>query len=82
MRILPRNPLFRLLAVAWLQGCAVAVLFEAALLAADVGGLRGLIAASQQPLLALSLLFAGLLITFTSVSMGAAIIDVGRHGDD
>lgn len=76
MRLLPRNPLFRLLAVNWLHGLGIAVFLEAALLSANVGGLRDLIAASEQPLLPLGLLFAGLLITCTSVSMGAAVISL------
>lgn len=76
MRYLPRNPLFRLLAVNWLHGFGIAVLFEAGLLAANVGGLRELIATSETPVLALGLLFFGLLVTFTSVSMGAAVISL------
>ena len=76
MRILPKNPLFRLLTVSWLHGLGITIFFEAALLSANVGGLRGIILQSSQPLLALGLLFFGLLVTFTSVSMGAAIVSL------
>lgn len=82
MRLLPQNPLFRLLVKAWLQGCVIAVLFQAGLLAADVGGLRTLIEGAQQPILALVLLFAMLLVTFTSVSMGAAVMDARQREDE
>jgi hypothetical protein len=82
MRYLPRNPLFRLLAVTWLHGLDIAIVFEAALLAANVGGLRDLIASAEQPVLALGLLFAGLLITCTSVSMGAGVISLPYGKDE
>lgn len=81
MRLLPKNPLFRLLIVSWLHGLGITVFFEAALLSANIGGLLSIILASSQPLLALGLVFFGLLVTFTSVSMGAAVITL-PYGDD
>ena len=76
MRLAPKNPLFRLFYIYGLQGVAIAVFFEAALLASNIAGLRDLIMGSEQPLLAIALLFAMLVVTFASVSIGAAVISL------
>ncbi|MBF0353865.1 MAG: hypothetical protein HQL43_01345 [Alphaproteobacteria bacterium] len=52
--------------------------FGALLLALDIGGLRGLIFASNDMGLALFLLFFGFFVTFGSVGMAIGIMTVER----
>lgn len=73
-RVLPENPLFRLLFINGAIGVFVAVLFLAGILLADVGGLGTLIASAQDPVLPVLLLGAGLVITLASAAMGTAIM--------
>ncbi len=63
---------FMLRHLAW--GSAGGFLFGGLLLALDVGGLRSLILDSSDWLLALTLFFFGLFITFGSVGMGVGIM--------
>ena len=63
-------------------GLAAGALFGIALLAANFAGLRGLVFSSESPLLALSLLFFGLFITFGSVALAASIMLLKRDRRD
>ncbi len=72
-----RQPLFRLLAVNLLIGVGAAVLMLAGLLAL-FPKLRGLIAGDASGAVAVGLLLFGLIVTFGSVAMGAAIMGLGN----
>ena len=50
--------------------------FGAALLAQDFANLRTLVFASEEPFLALFLLFFGLFVTFGSIGMGVGIMTI------
>ncbi len=63
-------------------GLAAGAAFGIAILAADFAGLRGLVFSSEQPWLALALLFFGLFITFGSVAVGASIMLLKRDRHD
>jgi len=78
LRDLLRLPLFRLLAVNLAIGVCAAVLMLGGLLALNPHGLRDLIMADRAPLVAAGLLLFGLVVTFGSVAMGAAIMAIGR----
>lgn len=78
----PANPLLRLLAVNGAAGVAISLLMLAGLLAADVGHLRSLIVAAQDPVVPLVLLAGGLIVTMTSVVMGTAIMMLGSSDED
>jgi len=80
LRSLLRQPLFRLLAINLGIGVSVAVLMLGGLLALNPHGLRDLILADRSPLVAAGLLLFGLVVTFGSVAMGAAIMALG-HDD-
>jgi len=64
-----------------LFGCFGGALVGGLLLAADLGGLRGLIAASEVPVLATFLLFFGLFITFGGVAVAIAFMQIGPWRD-
>ena len=77
----PRKPLptlivflLRHLAV----GAGAGVLLGLLCLATDLGGLRGLLFGSGGGPLAVALFFFGLIVTFGSVAMGAAVMGLGR----
>ena len=78
LRHLLRLPLFRLLAVNLAIGVGAAVLMLGGLLVLNPHGLRDLIVADRAPLVAAGLLLFGLVVTFGSVAMGAAIMALGR----
>ncbi len=61
-----------------LYGTVGGVTFGMLMLAFDIAGLRTLAFNSQQPALALGLLFFGLFVTFGSVGMGVGIMSLGR----
>jgi hypothetical protein len=69
-----RNPLLRFLLGHLLQGLVGALIFTAMVLASDLGGLRTLMLASTDGLLALGLLVFGLSVTFGGVAMGVAVM--------
>jgi len=71
-------PLLRLLAINCAAGIAIAMLALGGLLIADAP-LRDLIFRDQSPLVALTLLGGGFIITFTSVLMGTAIMRLGQE---
>lgn len=52
-----------------------------ALLYSDSYGLRGLIATSAEPWLAVFMLFFGLFITFGAVGMAVGVMKLGDHKD-
>ncbi len=64
----------RFLAGHLLAGVAAAAVFQAALLAADVAGIRTMMFAAPEGWLVAGLLFFGLAITFGSLAMGVAIM--------
>lgn len=72
--------LVRFLVRHWLVGAGATVVVVATILAADLGGIRGLVTGAQQPLLPLAMLFFGFLVTLTSASMGAALMSLGDDG--
>lgn len=78
---MPKNPLFRLLAWNWLAGAAVAVILFGGLIGTNAMHLRDLILESDQPLVPVSMLIAGFLVTFCSVAMGTAIMTLPLEGD-
>ena len=73
-------PLFRLLATNLAVGAAAAVLLLGGLLALNPRGLRDLMLADRSPAIAIGLLLFGLLVTFGSAAMGAAIMALGGRG--
>ncbi len=72
-----RHALLRFMLAHCLVGIAAGWGFVAGLLALDIGGLAGLIFGSDEPALALALLLFGTAITFGSVAMGGAIMNLG-----
>jgi len=69
--------LVRYLVRHWLVGAGVTVVSVGALFATDLGGLRGLVMNAQDPVLPVAMLLFGFLVTFTSASMGAAVMSLG-----
>jgi hypothetical protein len=59
-----------------LFGLAMGVLFASMILTLDVAGLKGLIRASAEPHIALFLLYAFNALTFGSIAMGAAVMNL------
>lgn len=80
-RLLPENPLFRLLAINGVIGFAVSMLAFGGLLASNAAGLRDLIANAEDPVVPLVLLAFGLLITLGSAVMGSAIMSLSSDED-
>ncbi|MBT9292559.1 hypothetical protein [Prosthecodimorpha staleyi] len=72
------DPLLSLLAWNWLAGAVIALVLAAAVLATDVAHLRTLILNSDEPWIAVLLLVFGFLVTMCSVTMGTAIMALGR----
>lgn len=79
-RLLPK--LLRFLAVHCAIGILVGWSLLAALIATDVGGLRGLIGNSSNPFVPLVLLAAGFGITFGSAAMGSAVMMLPYNDDE
>ena len=71
---LPRQPLFRLLAVNGLAGAGLGILFVIGILALDIAGIRSLLTSTGEWLIGLALLTMGSMTTFASVAMGGAIM--------
>ncbi len=71
-----RHALLRFMLSHCLVGIAAGWGFVAGLLALDIGGLSALIFGSDEPALALALLLFGTAITFGSVAMGGAIMNL------
>ncbi|WP_417668051.1 hypothetical protein [Roseibium sp.] len=80
-KLLPGNPLFRLLAINGAIGVFVSCLFLLAVFALNIGNLRVLVAKADDPVLPVIMLAFGLVITLTSVVMGTAIMML-KSADD
>lgn len=80
-RLLPQNPLFRLLAINGVIGFVVSMLAFGGLLVSNAAGLRDLIANAEDPVVPLVLLAFGLLITLGSAVMGTAIMSLSSDDD-
>jgi hypothetical protein len=80
--LLPKDRLFRLLAVNGILGAFLGAVFVAGLIALDTAGLRRLILGDPQGLVALALLLAGFVVTCASVMMGSAVMRAFSTKDD
>lgn len=80
-RVLPENPLFRLLAINGAVGVLVSLLVFAGLLISNAAGLRDLIANADDPVVPVVLLGFGLIITLGSAVMGTAIMSLPSDED-
>ncbi len=74
--------LFRFLLINTLVGVGASWLLLAALLMADVWGLGGLVARSQDGVLAIAMLAAGFAITFGSASVATAVLTMRYEDED
>lgn len=72
--LLPRNPLFRLLVIHGVSGAVLGILFVAGVLVLDVAGIHSLLSRTGEWVVGLALLTMGSVVTFSSVSMGGAIM--------
>jgi len=79
VRLIPRDPLYRLLLVNLAAGVAAALILMGGLLLLNPANLRGLILSDASPGTALALLLFGFVITFGSAAMGTAIMTIGRR---
>ena len=80
-RILPDNPLLRLLAINGAVGVCVSLLVLAGLLVSNAAGLRDLIANADDPVVPVVLLGFGLAITLGSAVIGSAIMSLPADED-
>lgn len=78
---LPKNPLLRLLAINGVIGLGISALVLVGLLWSNVGNLRTLVMASDNPVLPVIMLACGLIITLCSVVMGSAIMMLKPQDD-
>jgi hypothetical protein len=62
-------------------GTVAGVIAAGALVASDVGGLRGLILHDRQGWIALFLMVFGFVVTFGSLAIGGAVMALGREGE-
>lgn len=81
-KLLPENPLLRLLAVNALSGSAVALVVVGGLFASNAGGLYDLVANASDPAVPVILLVFGFIITLGSAAMGTAVMMLPRDGGD
>ncbi|MHA7773282.1 hypothetical protein [Roseibium sp. M-1] len=77
---LPRDPLFRLLAINGMAGLGVAALVLGGIFFGNIGNLRVLVMTTEEPFLPVLMLAFGLFITLGSVVMGSAIMLLGEGG--
>lgn len=77
---LPKDPLFRLLAINGLAGTVVAGLVLGGIFTANIGNLRDLVLSAEDPVLPVVMLAFGLVITLGSVVIGSAIMLLGENG--
>ncbi|KZM47802.1 hypothetical protein [Labrenzia sp. OB1] len=75
---LPRDPLFRLLAINGIAGVAVAGLVLSGIFWSNIGNLRVLVLNSEDPVLPVVMLAVALVITLGSVVIGSAIMLLGE----
>ena len=78
MKLLPRLPLLRLLAINLAIGIAAAIVMTGGLMWLNPGHLRDLMLADRSGAAAFALLLFGLVVTFGSVAMGTAVMALGR----
>jgi hypothetical protein len=69
------------LGVHLLGGVAAALVFGGAILAMDIGHIRTLALQSANPVLALVVLFWGLIVTFGGLGMGMGIMSLSKDDD-
>ncbi|QFT32739.1 hypothetical protein FIV00_19775 [Labrenzia sp. THAF82] len=74
---LPKDPLFRLLVINGAAGLGIAALVLGGIFLANIGNLRELVLAADDPFLPVIMLAFGLIITLVSVVMGSAIMLLG-----
>ncbi len=74
----PPNPLLRLLGLNLAIGAAVAALAVAGIFSFNLFGMRELAMLDQSPALAIAILAFGFVVTFGSVTMGAAVMMLGE----
>lgn len=76
-KMMPRDPLFRLLLINGMIGLAIAATVFAGIFYANIGNLRVLVGGAENPFVPIVMLAAGLIITLVSVVTGSAIMLVG-----
>lgn len=74
IKLLPKDPLFRLLFINAAAGVAIAGLLLGGIFYSNIGNLRVLVQGDQSPLVPVLMLAAGLIITLVSVVTGSAIM--------
>jgi hypothetical protein len=79
--MLPRQPLFRLLAINAMAGVALAAIVVTAVLALDVSHIGTMLLKDRNPAVALAVLFGSFVVTCASVMMGTAIMMLARDGE-
>ncbi|GAB4513588.1 MAG: hypothetical protein Tsb0019_11040 [Roseibium sp.] len=75
---LPKDPLFRLLAINGLAGVGIAGLVLGGIFMANIGNLRVLVQGAEDPVIPVIMLAFGLVITLGSVVIGSAIMLLGN----
>lgn len=75
---LPKDPLFRLLAINGAAGVFVALLVLGGIFWANIGNLRVLVVNAEDPVLPILMLAFGLIITLGSVVIGSAVMLLGE----
>ncbi|MEP1930942.1 MAG: hypothetical protein ABJJ37_06670 [Roseibium sp.] len=81
-RKLPKDPLVRLFVINGVAGLVISALVLAGLFWANIGNLRVLVSGSENPVLPVLMLFAGLVITLGSVVIGSAVMLLGPKKRD
>jgi hypothetical protein len=76
---LPKDPLFRLLAINGLAGIGIAGLVLGGIFLANIGNLRVLVQRAEDPVIPVVMLAFGLVITLGSVVIGSAIMLLGDN---
>ena len=81
-RILPKDPIWRLMVVNWLQGMAVGLVLAGVLLSFDIAHLRTLMIQSNSLMIASVLLVGGFSLSFGALMCGTAIMTLGDTSPD
>lgn len=78
------NPpsLLEFLALHCAMGVAFGIVFAAALILVDLGGIKGLLVESSAPVVPMILLFASCALTFGALKMGIAIMSLPLEAPD
>lgn len=74
MRLLPKNPLMRLLSINLAIGAAAGLLVVAGFYVLDIGGIQRLTNSDEMPWVPVIMLIVMFIITLGSAAMGAAIM--------